>query len=243
VKRSRKRLDAIARARLPEGYDLDRLRNMQKILASRVVERDVVQDPEKICGIDLAYVKEKGKEIGIACAVVCNRHGEIIDRSCRAVNIEFPYIPTLLSLRELRPMVVAFRSLRERPDIVMIDGHGKAHPYRLGIASHFGVVMKVPTIGCAKSLLYGELSNCREDQCDIVDPENGEIIGRALKHYNKYVYVSVGNLVTLDTACRVVREMLRTRSQMPLPILYAHNMCNEYKRRVIRGTTDIERFL
>ncbi len=241
--RSRKRLDSIARARLPEGYSLEKLRKMQSILASKIVEKDIVENPEKICGIDLAYVRKDNRELGIACAVVCNRKGELIDKSCRVVEVDFPYIPTLLSLRELRPMVIAFKALRERPDIVIIDGHGKAHPYRLGIASHFGVVMKMPTIGCAKSLLYGEIRNCREDSCDIVDPENGELIGRALKHYDKYVYVSVGNLITLDTACKIVREMLKTRSQMPIPILYAHNMCNEYKRKISTGTIDIGRFL
>ncbi len=241
--KSRKRLDTLARSRLPEGYSLEKLRKMQTILASKIVEKDIVENPEKICGIDLAYIHKDNKEIGIACAVTCNRNGEILERCCRPVEITFPYIPTLLSLRELRPMIVTYRALKLRPDIVMIDGHGKAHPYRLGIASHFGVVMKIPTIGCAKSLLYGEIRNCREDICDIVDPENGEIIGRAIRHYGKNVYVSVGNLVTLDTACKIVKEMLKTRSQMPLPILYAHNMCNEYKRKIISGTSDIGSFI
>ncbi len=240
----RKKLDNIARIRLPSRYSLEKLRNMQKVLSERIQEIDVVSDPDKICGIDLAYHREESEEYGIACALVCDRDGRIIDRKCVITKIEFPYIPTLLSLRELRPMIMAYRRLTVKPEVVIIDGHGKAHPYKLGIASHFGVVMKIPTIGCAKSLLYGEIVNCREDMCDIVS-EEGQIIGRAIKHYNKYVYVSVGNLITLDTACKIVKHLLKTRSQMPLPILYAHKACSETKKNISKylKSNDISRYL
>ncbi len=240
--KNRRKFDIIAKSRLPKDYSLEKLRNMQKILSERIQEVDTLTRIEKVCGIDLAYRYSKDGEYGIACAAVCDIDGKLIDRACIVTKIEFPYIPTLLSLRELRPMIMAYRRLNIKPDVVLVDGHGKAHPYRLGIAAHFGVVMKVPTVGCAKSLLYGELRDCNEDYCNIVDPETGDIIGRALKHYNKYVYVSVGNLITLETACRIVRSLLKTRSQMPIPILYAHKLCNEYKRRLEAGIESLDKY-
>jgi len=239
--------DKIALRYLPEGYDLAKLRKMQSLLASKVQEIDVVNvdEVDLVCGIDLAYVRSD-PEIGIACAVVYSiRRGEIVDKACAAVEVKFPYIPTLLSLRELRPMIVAYKRLRVEPEVVLIDGHGRAHPYHLGIAAHFGVVMRKPTIGVAKSLLYGKLIQRPDGDLDIVDEETGKIIGRALRHGSKYVYVSVGNLITLDSAAKLVRKLLTTSSQMPLPILHAHRLCNSEKRRFSksRAETDIVKLL
>ncbi len=233
-------LDKIAKRYLPPGLELSKLRKMQTLLASRVEEVDHVdENVRKICGLDLAYVNKEGKELGIACAALYDAHTDkLLEVACTVTEIKFPYIPTLLSLRELRPMILALRKLQEQPELVLVDGHGRAHPYRLGIAAHLGVVTKMPTIGVAKSLLYGKVI-CREnsDVCDIVDEETGEVIGKAIRHYGKFVYVSIGNKITLDTAVKIVKKLLKTRSQMPLPILYAHRKCNEIKRSLKMQTS------
>ncbi len=240
--------DKIALRYLPRGYDLAKLRRVQILLASRVKEIDIV-DVDKVdlvCGLDLAYVRRGSIEIGIACAVVYSiSRGELVDKSCVYTEVKFPYIPTLLSLRELRPMVMAYKRLSIEPEIVLVDGHGRAHPYRLGIASHLGVVLRKPTIGVAKSLLYGKLVPRPDGDLDILDEETSEIIGRAVRHDSKHVYVSVGNLVTLDSAVRLVKRLLLTCSQMPVPILYAHRLCNSEKRRAakMRGVERIDKLL
>ncbi len=244
----RQTYDKLALKYLPEGYDLSKLRKMQTLLASRVRESDIldVDKVDLVCGLDLAYIKSS-VELGIACAAVYSiSRKELVDKVCICVEISFPYIPTLLSLRELRPMIIAYRRLRTEPEVVLIDGHGRAHPYHLGIASHFGVVMRKPTVGVAKSLLYGRLIPRPDGDLDIVDEETGEIVGRAIRHSSKYVYVSVGNLITLDSAVKLVKKLLLTGSQMPLPILYAHKLCNNEKRRICRkaGTaSDITKLL
>jgi len=231
----REAYDKIAQRHLPPGYDLKKLRQMQTLLASRVEEKDYVdENARKICGLDLAYVRQGQEELGIASAVLYDaQEDKILEKRYVITRVDFPYIPTLLSLRELRPMIMALKRLSENPDVILVDGHGKAHPYRLGIAAHLGVVIKRPTIGVAKSLLYGKVvCNENEDVCNIVDEETGEIIGKAIRHHGKYVYVSVGNMITLDTAVKIVKKLLKTTSQMPLPILHAHRLCNELKKKV-----------
>jgi deoxyribonuclease V len=122
-------------------------------------------------------------------------------------RVPFPYIPGLLSFREIPPLLSAWKRLRTRPDAIIVDGQGIAHPRRLGIASHLGLVLDVPTIGCAKSRLCGE----HEEPA----PERGswtplihkdERIGAALRTRDgcNVVYVSTGHRVGLKSAISVV---------------------------------------
>ncbi len=234
---SRERLDEIARRRLPRGYDLDKLRRVQRMLASMIVERDFVDvdSVDLVCGLDVAYIRLEDEEYAVSCAVAYSMRRRSLVRKCiKVVKATFPYIPTLLSFREMRPMIMAYLCLDVEPDVIMVDGHGKAHPYRLGIASHIGVVLRKPTIGVAKSLLYGDLVGSDEEGLSyIVDPVGGEIIGAAIKVKRKYVYVSVGNMMTLRSAVVLVRRLL-CESHMPIPILLAHNECSRARNRLIR---------
>ncbi|MGC8542720.1 MAG: endonuclease V [Vulcanisaeta sp.] len=227
--------EAYVRSRVPRGFHLDVARSIQRMLASKVVERDTVpiNDIDLITGIDVAYIEREDNEIGISIASTYSLTSRsIVEWSCWVGNIVFPYVPTLLSFRELKPVVNAYLRLRRKPHVVLIDGHGKAHPFRLGIASHFGVCMNVPTIGVAKSLLYGKASN---DEGPILDPNTNEIIGWVIRCApSKPTYISVGHGITLDTAINLVRRLC-AGSQMPIPILHSHNRANELKRRIIKN--------
>lgn len=242
--KSKEYFDKLARSKLPSGYSLEKLRNVQKILANRVQEIDIV-NPDSVnyvCGFDLAYIAIKNVEYAISTAIVYSiNQGKIVDKAIVVTKTSFPYIPTLLSFREMKPIIMTYKRLKIEPEVLLIDGHGKAHPYRLGIASHIGVVLKKPTIGCAKSLLYGKLTECNDSICKIIDPVSNEVIGYAIEvTKNKYLYVSVGNLITIQSAIKIVKKLVKN-SVMPIPILYAHNECNKIKRK-LRSSGIVESF-
>jgi deoxyribonuclease V len=228
--------EGYVRSRVPRGFNLEVARSIQRLLASRVVESDLVSidDVDLVTGIDVAYTRSDDAEVGIAVASTYSlSRASIIEWSCWVGRIAFPYVPTLLSFRELKPMVNAYLRLRVKPQVVLIDGHGRAHPFRLGIASHFGVCMGIPTIGVAKSLLYGRV----EGEGPITDPNTNEVIGWAIHCApSRLTYVSVGHGVSLSSAVKLVRRLC-VGSQMPIPILHSHNKANELKRRVGRNTT------
>ena len=145
--------------------------------------------------------------------------------------IPFPYIPGLLSFREIPMLLDAWGPLAQKPDVLVVDGLGIAHPRRLGIASHLGLILGIPTIGCAKSVLVGSYE----------EPENkrgaysylthqGEVIGAAVrtKQNVKPVIVSPGHLITLEESVDLVLSATRTY-RLPEPTRLAHNTVNEYR--------------
>ncbi|WP_291765038.1 endonuclease V [Caldivirga sp. UBA161] len=208
------------KSRIPKGFNLEAARMVQRRLASMVATTPLRQPVDLVTGIDVAY---RGNYAYSVAATYSMELNHVIEYGCYEGEVTFPYVPTLLSFRELSPMIRAFMRLKRRPQVVLIDGHGVAHPYRLGIAAHFGVVMGLPTIGVAKSLLYGEVKGSL-----IIDPSNGEVIGGVVGCGRHEVYVSVGNMITLNDAL-VLISRLCLRDRMPEPILYAHTMANRVK--------------
>ena len=226
--------EGYVRSRVPRGFHLEVARRIQSTLAGRVVEEDLVDidHVDLVAGVDVAYVNRGDQEIGISVASTYSlARSSIIEWSCWVGPVTFPYVPTLLSFRELKPVVNAYLRLRTKPQVVLIDGHGRAHPYRLGIASHFGVCMRVPTIGVAKSLLYGRVDRV---EGPILDVSTDEVIGWAIQCApSKPTYVSVGYGISLRSAVNLVKKLC-VGSQMPIPILHSHNMANELKRRITK---------
>ncbi len=142
----------------------------------------------------------------------------------------FPYIPGLLSFREGPVLEEAFRRLEHEPDVFIFDGMGRAHPRRIGIATHMGLWLQRPTIGCGKTLLTGkyvEPPDERDAQTDLVD--RGEVIGVILRTRAgvKPVYISVGHLADLLTSVELVMRCT-SRYRLPEPIRFAHNAAGQY---------------
>jgi deoxyribonuclease V len=219
--------------RFNPGFSIAKARELQKRLAERVVLEDRL--PEKIrfvAGVDVAYV---GKT-SIGAAVVLN-YDSLLPVESQVVRVEtvFPYIPTLLSFREIPPTLTAIKKLKTQPDVFLVDGQGIAHPYRLGFASHLGVIMDKPTIGVAKNILCGEIKDMTgKGWAPIVD--RGEIVGAAVvtKAKQKPLYVSIGHKVSLETSIEIVKRCVRAH-RLPEPILRAHKMANEQKRKYKEG--------
>ncbi|NPC82501.1 endonuclease V, partial [Pyxidicoccus fallax] len=149
-----------------------------------------------------------------------------------AVTLTFPYVPGLLSFRELPIVAEAWKRLTVRPDVVIFDGQGTAHPRRMGIACHGGLLFGVPSIGCAKSLLvgtYGKLADARGATAPIT--HKGEVVGMAVRTRKgvQPVYVSPGHLMDLPTAVELVLKV-SPKYREPETTRHAHRLVNALRR-------------
>ena len=172
---------------------------------------------------------------GCYAAVVVLRVGtwEVIEQSGMIAEARFPYVPGLLSFREAPPVIEAFRKLTVRPDVLVCDGQGIAHPRRLGLASHLGLWLGIPTIGCAKSWLCGEYQEPgpeRGDWSPLTDC--GELIGAVVRTRTKVkpLYVSPGHLCDLDSAMATVLATA-TKYRQPITTRVAHDFVNALRRK------------
>lgn len=195
---------------------------IQKELAGKVVPVDGFEKIDYVAGVDVGYKQDQAK-----AAVVVLRYPEMELAGGTVVQgrVDFPYIPGLLSFREIPLLVEGFRELKTAPDVILADGQGMAHPRRLGLASHLGLVLQSPVIGCAKSRLWGhfrEPGNRKGSFEYLVD--KNEKIGAVVRtrDHVRPVFVSVGHRVSLGSSIRVVLTCC-TRFRLPEPIRLAHH--------------------
>ena len=196
---------------------------IQNNLSDRVVKHDMLGDVKYVAGVDIS-IKRATKSANASVVLLNYPDLEIVEIQTASGNLEFPYIPGLLSFRELPLTIAACEKLSITPDLVIADGQGIAHPRRIGLASHLGIIMDIPTIGCAKSRLCGshnEPANEPGNYTDLVDRD--EIIGAVLrtKHGVKPVYVSIGHKISLDTAISWIINCCRGY-RLPQPTRLAH---------------------
>jgi deoxyribonuclease V len=205
-------------------------RELQRRLASRVRFTRIQREPRIVAGLDCAFSKDERTIFAVA-VVISLPDFEVIETAAAVRKVEFPYIPGLLSFREAPACIEAIEKLKATPDVFIIDGQGFAHPKRFGIASHIGVLVNKPTIGCAKSRLTGsfdEPGRRKGSFSPLVDGD--EIIGAVLRTRNdvKPVFVSVGHKCTLQDAIRIVLKCT-TRYRLPEPSRLAHQLVSRIK--------------
>jgi len=201
----------------------DQARQIQKRLAGQVSCNSGVDSVHTIAGVDISGSDAQGLALG---AVVVLSYPELELMETRTVEREltFPYVPGLLSFREAPLVLAACEQLNTVPDLVMVDGQGIAHPRRLGLASHLGLLWDRPTIGCAKSRLCGEHATVGPEPnswSELVD--HGEVVGAVLRTRAgaSPLYVSTGHKVDLETAVSWVLRCCRGR-RLPEPTRLAH---------------------
>ncbi len=156
---------------------------------------------------------------------------ELKDYGIKRSKVSFPYISGYLSFREVPLILKALKGLKERPDLIMCDGQGIAHPMGLGLASHLGVLLNIPTIGVGKSILVGRFSGLGEEKgCFAPIYYQGKEVGAALRTRKgvKPIFVSPGHKVDLASAMEVVMASLRGY-RIPEPIRMAHNLAVSFK--------------
>jgi deoxyribonuclease V len=197
-------------------------------------------DPHLIAGVDISVDRVSGT--GTGAVVVLSYPGlEVVAVEVVTDRIEFPYVPGLLSYREAPLVLAACNKLTVTPDLFIVDGQGIAHPRRIGLASHLGLFLDTPTIGCAKSRLCGVHEvpgNEAESRTELLD--KGEIIGAVIRTRTrvKPVYVSIGHRISLQSAINWVLACCRGY-RLPEPTRLAHQAAGgNLKQESL--TTDLE---
>ena len=189
------------------------------------VDRFDTDSVKLIAGVDLAYWNKDGEEYAVCCIVVINAEThEVIEKKHVCGKIEVPYMPGFLAFRELPLILKTAELLENSPDIFIFDGNGYLHPRHMGIATHASFYLNKPTIGIAKTYFrvdqktdYTEPDNEAGSYTDIVI--DGEVYGRALRTHRdvKPIFISIGNYVSLDTACTLALRLTDKESHIPLP--------------------------
>lgn len=184
---------------------------LQRELAQHVIREDELGEVRFIAGVDMAINEESGMA---RAAVVLLSYPDLVmqERHIYEEPLRMPYIPGLLSFREAPCVLGAFARLRQQPELVMVDGQGIAHPRRLGIASHLGLWLELPTIGCAKSILTGHSASLGEEAGACVPLiDAGETIGMVVRTRTgvKPMIISLGHRISLETSVRYVLACCR----------------------------------
>ncbi|HIE51932.1 MAG TPA: deoxyribonuclease V [Armatimonadetes bacterium] len=205
---------------------------IQQRLRSQVrVEPLDARTVELVAGADLAF--DRNSDTAYAGIVVLRLPSmEVVAQVGVQAETTFPYVPGLLSFRETPPLLKAWEQLKVKPEALICDGHGQAHPRRFGIACHLGLVFDVPTIGCAKSILVGHHGPlAREAGSYTALRDGGEVIGAALRTREGVspVYVSIGHRVDLKGALELVMRCIR-RTRVPETTRQAHLLVNALRQ-------------
>jgi deoxyribonuclease V len=205
---------------------------LQEQLRSLVVVRDDAPPAYRtVAAMDVSYDR-RSPWLCAGVVVLALPSLAVVDRAAVRVRAEFPYVPGLLSFREAPAGLQAWERLAVRPDCLLCDGHGVSHPRRFGLACHVGVLVDLPTVGCAKRVLVGayeEPGVSRGSRSDLM--HGGEVIGAAVRTRDGVapVFVSAGHRVSLDTAVATVLAC-SPRFRVPEPIRQAHALVNRLRR-------------
>lgn len=212
--------------KLDENKFLKKLMKIQKKLSKKVVTKDLFPKPIKtVAAFDISY---KNKEAFVA-GVVCDYEDlKVIETVKIKDEINFPYFPNFLFFREGPSIIRSYFKLRINPDVILIDGHGIAHPLKLGVASHIGVSINKPTIGIAKNKLIGEIENFENGIAKLYF--KGKQVGWAVKRM-KYspIFISPGHMVSIETSLEIAKKCLKN-SKIPEPLRIAHEIANYFKK-------------
>jgi deoxyribonuclease V len=200
---------------------------LQRELAEGVERADRLDPVRHVAGVDVGF-EEGGKVTRAAVAVLAFPSLEPVDQALARQPTRFPYVPGLLSFREVPAVLEALGGLATLPDLILCDGQGLAHPRRFGIACHLGLITDIPSIGVAKSRLIGEHTALPEEKGAWVPlTHKGETLGAVLRTRTRVspVYVSLGHRVSLETAIRYTLACC-TRYRLPETTRRAHRLAS-----------------
>ena len=215
------------------GFDLSsaEARRLQGELASRVVAGPALdlEQVRYVAGADVSTQDDRA----FATVVVLDFPGlSVVEVQGFEAPLGFPYVPGLLAFREIPSVAGALKKVETAVDAVILDAQGLAHPRRMGLASHVGLLLDVPTVGCAKTVLVGKFEDPGPEKGSVADlVHRGEVVGRAVRTRDRVspVYVSVGNGIDLDSSVELVLECC-TKYRLPEPTRQAHNAANRLRR-------------
>ena len=224
--------------------DLEKLKKEQTELSKklRLIDKIKIEDIKLIAGIDVTYTDIwKNPTTGIACIVVLDFQTlNVVETIFAERTVDFPYIPTFLSYRELDPILKAYDKLTSHPDLFILDGMGIIHPRKIGIASHFGVVTNEISIGCAKSKLIGDFHQPENKRFSyeplFVDNELRGYVLRSKKNTNP-IFISPGNNISIESSLKILMRTIG-KYKLPKPTRLAHNNLQIYRKKLLKPKTD-----
>ena len=208
-------------------------KEIQEQLRHRVISHDRLGDIKYVAGVDIGF-EDNYKISKAAVAVLSYPELELVEKAIARIPTVFPYVPGYLSFREIPAILAAFPQLDRTPDLILCDGQGIAHPRRLGLASHLGVILDLPTIGVAKSRFIGQhqaVPPTKGSWTPLVD--NEETIGVVLRSRTnvKPIYVSVGHKISLSTAIEYVMGCL-TKYRLPETTRWADKLASKKSSKI-----------
>ncbi len=204
------------------------LKRLQKNLAKKIIEMDKFERIDLVAGVDVSYKDD----LAYAACVVLNNDFRIIHVSFSIYKTRFPYIPGYLSFREGPPIKEVVRRAPDF-DILMVNGHGIAHPRFFGLASHVGLDLNKPTIGVTKRRLVGKMIS-KKDSYDVI-VYKGRVVGAKLTILGKRnLYISVGHKISLDTSIEVVKKFSIVYD-LPEPLRIAHILSRNFGKKEIKN--------
>jgi deoxyribonuclease V len=209
------------------NFDLKKAAEAQQRMASRLVLRQGVRKTSSIAGADFSYHIQK-RLIGAIVVVLKFPEFEIIEVAREIRDVRIPYVPGYLNFREGPAFIKSFQKLKNKPDLTLIDGNGIAHPRKMGLASYVGVVLDIPTIGCAKSPFFAfESPSEGRGAYSLYKNRKNEMIGFCLRTraFVQPVFVSPGHRVDFTFSREIVLACSKFR--IPEPIRIAHYMAKE----------------
>jgi len=184
-----------------------------------------------IAGADISFNKY---ETTVYAGIIVLSFPELLPVAHSLVKTEvtFPYVSGYLAFREVPALLEAWNQLPQKPDVLVVDGHGIAHPRRMGIASHFGVLTGQPTIGCAKKILFGKYESPPDERGAYTDiQDKGDVIGAVLRTRAKVkpVFVSPGHKLSLKDSIDIILQCMG-KYRIPEPTRKAHELVNAFRR-------------
>lgn len=209
--------------------------SIQRELSKKVIRKNVYKKIHTVAGADLAILKEQKK---LLCGIIVFSYPDlkVIEKVHTIADEKFPYIPGLLAFREGPAIIETFKKIKKKPDMIIIDGQGLAHPRSFGIACHVGVLLNIPAIGVAKKKLFGEYTEpgkLRGDWKELKDKNSNETIGAVLRTKDnvKPVFVSIGNKIDLVSTVRLVLNCSRGY-RIPEPTRQADKFVAQLKQEI-----------
>ena len=210
------------------------LTQQQQERRQRLRAEPLAQEPQLIAGCDSSFPTP---DTILSVFVVLKFPSlELVEKVYNYGVVPFPYVPGFLSFREAPNVIQAFAKLQNKPDVIMVDGHGIAHPRRVGIAAHLGVLLDMPTFGVAKNKLTGTFAEpglTRGEMSPLTDPKTGELIGQVIRSKDKILplFVSPGHRCDQATATRLTLACLKGY-KLPEPTRLADHWAEEFKKEI-----------
>jgi len=203
---------------------------IQRRLSVQVRHMPLTQLVRTIAGADVSYEK-RGARVYAAVLVFSFPDLVLTDKATAADTVKFPYVPGLLTFREAPVLTKAFRKIHRKPDVIIFDGQGIAHPRRMGLASHMGLILNCSSIGCAKTRLVGIHPPLPESKgSTVLLTDQGRVVGGVVRTRDsvKPVFVSPGHAITIEESIRLVLDCCKGY-KLPEPTRQAHIAVNRFR--------------